>query len=240
MVSLHILPGTGPRTLLLFHGYGGSQEIADQIRAADVTDATLVSFNFPDHDLTDYDPERATFGTPGELIPALEALTQLIVTEGRRNVDLYGFSAGGGALINLIALLNSDRYQVAHRQELLEVIQQGSILLDAPFKSIEEIIAFRGPSEEFSLMAERYARNRMRPIDSLEGWKGLRLNVIIYFERPDEVLSNRDDSLFVERLRQVNKDGTNTILFGTTGGHNALHPALWSAYRQASKSLSRS
>jgi hypothetical protein len=70
-------------------------------------------------------------------------------------IDLYGFSAGGGAVINLIALLNTKTYDAElkkigidkkEKKKLLEAIQMGFILLDAPLKSVEEIMDFRGSS----------------------------------------------------------------------------------------------
>ena len=51
--DLHILsiPGTSPRTMICCHGYGGNYTLAEQLKQLNVTDATLVGFNFPDHDV---------------------------------------------------------------------------------------------------------------------------------------------------------------------------------------------
>ncbi len=41
----------------------------------------------------------------------------------------------------------------------------------------------------------------MEPIDALEGLENLSLHIVVYFQNPDEVLSNRDDEVFIERLK---------------------------------------
>jgi hypothetical protein len=64
----------------------------------------------------------------------------------------------------------------------------------------------------------------------------LSLRVLVYFETPDEALSNRDDALFIDRLRAFNKGGTVQAFSGNNGGHATYHKALWKAYL-AEKSL---
>jgi len=96
-----------------------------------------------------------------------------------------------------------------------------------PLKSIDELIDFRGPSLEFQIYAGRYRKNGFRPIDSLENLENLSLHISLYFEQPDEILSNRDDALFIERLKKYNSKGTTHVIIGTTGGHNAIHSPLW-------------
>ena len=48
---------------------------------------------------------------------------------------------------------------------------------------------------------------------------------------PDEVLSNRDDALFVVRLSQVNGTGNTSLSVGQ-GGHAQPHLALWETYER--------
>ena len=243
--DLHLLslPGASPRTVICFHGYGGNYTIAEQLKQLNVSDATFVGFNFPDYDLQTkvYDPRNLSFGTIRELLPAAYVLKKFILDEGLGQIDLYGRSAGGGALINLLAILNTSTYdkELKHigigtqeKSKLLRAIQHGLIILDVPLKSVEEIIDLRGSSTELEILAENYRNNHLRPIDTVQQLQGLSLNVILYFEEKDEISFNRDDALFIERLKKANRLGSTWIMKGSEGGHRALHLAPWSLYAQ--------
>ena len=71
---------------------------------------------------------------------------------------------------------------------------------------------FRGPSEEFEILAQKYRDHDLKPIDSVKRLKGLSLNVLLYFDRKDEILSNRDDQLYIERLQGSQSRERVTIL----------------------------
>lgn len=239
-LHLQTLEGSHSRTLVCLHGYGGNFQLADEIKKLAIVNSTLVSFNLPDHDLhsRNYDPTKASFGTIHELLPAFYVLKTLIIDKGNKSVDIYARSAGGGALVNLLAVLNTTTYDqelanigIGHKEktEIKRVIENGIILLDVPLKSIEEIIALRGSNEEFEILAKTYRENHFRPIDSLTLLKGLKLNIIVYFENPDEILSNRDDDLFIERLKESNQ-GTTTVIVGSEQGHAKPHQALLQSY----------
>lgn len=226
--------GDSPEVMVLAHGMGGNYRIARRVPAT----KTLVSFNFPDHDYGNrpWTALESTFGTIDELLPLIYVINKCVVTDGQQKVDLYGFSAGGGAIINAIAVLNSGRYEDRLREigvgkkekdKMLQAIQKGVIILDTPLKSIQEIVDFRGSNEEFAIFEKRYQENEMEPIEALKYFKGLTLNVVVHFQDPDEVLSNRDDELFFDRLRMYNPDGVNTLFIGTDNGHRIPHPTLW-------------
>ncbi len=243
--DLHIslIPGTSDRTMICFHGYGANHRIADSLKDRKFSDATLISFNFPDHDIEEkkYDPRRETFGTIDELLPALYVMKEIVLNKRLNSIDLYGFSAGGGALINAIALLNSSAYdaelkkvgiEAEGKEKVLLAIQKGIVILDTPLKSIEEIIDFRGTTEEFEILAENYRKNHLRPIDNLQSLKGLSLNILLHFQKNDEILSNRDDQIYIERLKEANSAGTVTVVIEDDGGHIAPHHSLWRSYSE--------
>ena len=71
----------------------------------------------------------------------------------------------------------------------------------------------------------------MNPIDNLLLLSGLKLNFLLHFQNPDEVLSNRDDELFVERLRSVNA-GNTKVITGFDKGHAGRHTVLWDYYKR--------
>lgn len=230
--------------LLLLHGMGSDNRLGEILQTyGDIPDH-LVSFNFPDAGLQAvYDPSRSTFGSLQEILPVLYLLKKLVVEGGLPSISLYGFSAGGGALINTISVLNTDRYDrnlqdigisQSDKQTILKALQQGTLLLDAPLKSIREILQTRGHSPWLDLVSSRYRQNGFEPIDALQNWSGLSFHVLVYFEVPDEVLSNRDDAFFIDRLKRYNA-GKVQALSGRNGGHATYHKELWKAYLLKSK-----
>lgn len=237
-LGVKVLPASEPNAnvMICCHGMCSDNRIGDVMRTyPSIKDNHLVSFNFPDHGMSDdaYNPNKTTFGTIEELLPILYILKKIVVDAHIEAVNLYGFSAGGGAVINVVAALNSNidlrRVGISPEDKLqiLSAIQKGRIILDCPLKSIEEIMAFRGSSYNMKVLAQRYQHNEMRPIDAVQ--KLSNLNIVLHFQSPDEVLSNRDDALFVQRLREANAQGTTLVIVGNEGGHNAYHASLWQA-----------
>lgn len=235
-------PGTSERVMVCFHGYGGNYKTALSLKHLECIEATLIGFNFPEHDIKkrkDYDYSKATFGTIDELLPALYVLKHVVMDQGIDSVDLYGFSAGGGALINVIGVLNTSTYdtklkeigiRALEKEKLLSAIQKGIIVLDTPLKSIEEIIEYRGSTLELECLAKNYRDNNLRPIDSLELLEGLSLDILLHFQAEDEVLSNRDDAVYIEKLRNVQPK--TLVVVGDDGGHLSCHLTLWKLYSQ--------
>lgn len=243
--DLHLfsIPSNSSRTMICCHGYGANYQIAETLKALEIIDATLVSFNFPDHDLLqkDYNPHKATFGTINELLPALYVLKKYIIEQELEAIDLYGRSAGGGVVVNLIAVLNGSTYDADLKQigisknekeRILKALQNGLVILDVPLKSVEEIIDLRGSIPELEILAKNYRDNHFRPIDALERLEGLSLNIILHFQDPDEIIFNRDDDVYIERLKKANSLGTTSVIIGNEGGHLAPHRSLWQAYSQ--------
>lgn len=233
--DLHLttISGKNSKIMITAHGMGGSYKRGEMVK----TDKTVISFNFPDYDYTKrpIKPEEIAFGTIDEILPLLYVIQQCVIIDGNQEIDLYGFSAGGGAVINAIGALNTNRFDEhlekigidqAGKEKMLAAIQKGTIILDAPLKSIKEIIAFRGASKDLVFIEKKYQANDMEPIDALKYLKGLNLDVVLYFQNPDEILSNRDDELFYERLKKVNS-GTTELIIGRGGGHNTPHTLLW-------------
>ena len=241
-LQISSIPGTNGRVMVCLHGYGGSYEIASTVKSQEEVEATLISFNFPEygiHEGRKYDYRKATFGTIDELLPALYVLKQVVIDQGFCSIDLYGFSAGGGALINMISVLNTSNHDerlkeigigALEKEKLLNAIQQGVVILDVPLKSIEEIIDFKGWSEEFDHLAKNYRNNHLRPIDSLAQLKGLSLDILLYFQANDEILSNRDDAIYIENLKAT--QSYVTVITGNDRGHMGPHSPLWNFYFQ--------
>lgn len=228
-------------TMVCCHGYGGNERIASVLHAYGIIPDHLVGFRFPEYGMLSFTrpPELSSYGTIKELLPLLYIMKQTVCVAHAQSIDLYGFSAGGGALVNALAVLSQGRYpkelsQIGigedERQAILAAVQKGLIILDSPLKSMEEIVAFRGALPLVVTLQKKYALNQLRPIDSLEALSPLKLNVLLYFEDPDAVLSNRDDMLYISRLRQANAKGFTEVVIGNSGGHAAYHARLWETY----------
>lgn len=227
--------------MICCHGYGHSNKIADILNGVGIIEDHIISFNFPDFKCIEkgYDPKQCSFGSINELLPLLYVLKACI--ENRiTKINIYGFSAGGGAIINALAVLNQNIYDIdlqksgidsACKQKILKAIEKGHIILDCPLKSLEEIIELRGPDPELLILAKQYAQNGMRPIDTLEKLKGLPLTILLHFQNPDEIIGNKDDQKFIQVLKRVNHKGKTEVVIGKDGGHNSFHHALWKKYK---------
>ena len=241
-INITLLPlnAQNARTMVCFHGAGSDCQIAHALRTNPVIKAHLVGFNFPDYGDGFYG-QQTTFGTIQELLPALFVINRCVIQGKLDAIDLYGFSAGGAALVNMIAVLNSDQYErelswvgitQQNKKKILEAIQNGHVILECPLKSMEEVIWYRGNSHQTSQIAKQYRENNLRPIDSLKSWEGLELSVILYFQTPDEILSNRDDALFLQTLQSANRLGKTRYVTSNEGGHSGYHASLWAAYQE--------
>ncbi len=237
-----VFPSENPNSdvLVAFHGFGGDCKIGATLRNNKAIHNHVVSFNFPDANIsaTNYNPYTTSFGTIQELLPPLYLLKQL-VNNGAERLSLYGFSAGGGAVINLIAVLNRTDYDAdlqsigitpQMKQKILNALQKGTIVLDVPLKSFGEIIAIKGGNSRDRVLADRAVTNRLNPIDALKGVSGLSLKILIHFQYPDEAIPNRDDNLFVQNVTKANSNGATWAIYGSDGGHCAYHTSLWDAY----------
>lgn len=240
-LNLTTIPGTSNRVMICLHGMGGNYRLANLIKknVPCMTDS-LMSFNFPDHGIYEsFDPEKTSFGTAQEILPALYVLKKVIIDEGNEAVDLYGLSAGGGAVINILATLNTSKYEkelegiglkAAEKRKILDVLSKGTILLDTPLKSLKEIYEYRGPIKELEVIMQRYVNNGMEPLDALNDLEGLNMNFLVFFQYPDEILSNNKDAAFIARLQKVNAGGTTIVITSNDGSHGSFHPTLWKFY----------
>lgn len=216
------------------HGSGANKEIGHYV--AKQVKLPIVTFNFPDHDIDEhFDIHTSSFGTINEYLPLIFLLKALI-SQGIKKISIYGFSAGGGATINTLTILNTFAYQkelsaigVSEQdaQDILKAVSEGFIILDAPLKSATEILSIRPNDAFIQVHAKRYKKNNFEPIDRLNMLKGLSLSIILYFEKPDEILANRDDELYYQKLKEANSLGTTHLITGHDGGHNGFHKKLW-------------
>lgn len=217
------------------HGYGGDWRIAELLSG--FLPYHTIGFNFPDHGCETYikDPHTLHFGTMEELAPLIRIMRQCVVEGGIDTLHLYGFSAGGGAVVNALAILNNGRCEAippAEREAILKAVQKGTVILDCPLKSIDEIIEARSALSSLRVIRENYAQNNLVPIESLLELASLPLSVCVHFQVPDAILTNRDDGIFVERLKKVNQTGKIIFIKGTEGEHVPCLPSLQKGYER--------
>ena len=243
-LGIKVLPGKHMQApvMICCHGYGADNLIGDAVYSTGMVADHIVAFNFPDFNCVakQYDPKKSTFGSINELLPLFYVIKKCVIDGQQEKINLYGFSAGGATIINMLSTLNQTKYDqqlkdigisLDDKQKIRIAIEKGLIILECPMKSIEEIMDMRGKSEEFTILAKRYVANNMRPIDAVNNLKGLTLHILLYFENPDDILGNRDDALFIERLRAANK-GKTEVMSGSYGGHNSYHKSLWNLYKK--------
>ncbi len=218
--------------IICCHGYKGTWELAK--RLPQVFPYHVIGFDFPDagRDVILRDPHTLKYGTLEELTPLVEIMRACVIEGGLDTLHLYGFSAGGAAVVNVLATLNNGRYPLpeGEREKILAAIQRGKVILDCPLKSLSEIAEMVGPLPPLLVVRDRYIKNNLVPIESLKELYPLSLNILLHFQDPDFVVANRDDDLFAERLKQYNRNGRTVYIKGTEGKHWACLPTLQKAY----------
>jgi len=242
-LDIKVIPTTSGNTdvTICCHGYGHNNQIVDVVKSFNVIPGTLIGFNFPDYTITPaVDHTKAAYGTIKEILPLLYILKRCIHDLQLTKINLYGFSAGGGAIINALAALHNNRFDTELKEiditndvkkEIMTALEHGIIILDCPLKSWNEIYKTTIPAREFKILATVATKNSMNPLEALSSLSGLTLNILLHFQKPDQILGNRDDTLFIERLKKANT-GLTKVVIGFDGGHNSMHRTLWNAYRK--------
>lgn len=239
--DLELVPTTSPdhtTITISAHGYGSNKKRGINLAKYAPLAGHILTLNLPDYDCIERKLKVVTHGTINEILPFLYAVNTAL-RAGADRINLYGFSAGGGVIVNTLGILNSNRFDNEllsigisehDKRTMLKAIENGVVLLDVPLKSMEEIIHGRGRTAELDYIAGQYKENNLRPIDSLDALKGLKLKIVLYFENPDEIIYNNDDAEFIQRLKKANSLGITRVAVGTNGGHNRWHKELWQEY----------
>ena len=108
-LDIKIFPSHQPDApvTVCFHGWGGNYQIAEMLRYIPAIKDHLISFNLPFAcSLDGQDPLLSpSLGTIQEIIPILHVLHDCMEQRKLTSLNLYGFSAGGGTIVDLIAVL---------------------------------------------------------------------------------------------------------------------------------------
>lgn len=109
-----------------------------------------IGFNFPDSQAIEFplDLMKSSFGQISDMEPALYVLN-LARKAGFPAVNIFAHSRGAATAVNLVAELKCGRHKKElekldideqARQQMLEMVQRGQILLNAPLKSIPIVL----------------------------------------------------------------------------------------------------
>lgn len=225
------------------HGYSGNYKLGYILAKSGAIPTHVVSFNFPDFgaEVVHKEPSSLAFGSIEELLPLIYVMKECVVGAELDKIHLYGFSAGGGAIVNALAILShelySDKLQMigvdqSIKKQILQAVQKGSIVLDCPLKSVEEMVAHQQENPQIRTVQEQFEKNNLHPINSLRALHDLSLNILLHFQTPDQILTNRDDQLYIDRLKTVNYKGKTKVVLGKEGAHLPLQPSLQAAYKE--------
>ena len=163
-LGIKIIPSknNSPEVTICCHGYGHNNQIVNYV----MLPGTLIGFNFPDYNITPTrDHKKASYGTINEILPLLYILKRCVADLKLPTINLYGFSAGGGAVVNALAVLNHFTYKkeleqigiTEHKkQQIISALEKGIIILDCPLKSCDEVAQWI-KSPEFETLASNYS-----------------------------------------------------------------------------------
>lgn len=230
------------RPTIYFHGWGDTKNSAKLLKAyGDVLPGDLITFHFHDRGVILPKLRHANLGQLPDVLTALYVLNWTKNIINPEALDLYGYSRGGATILNLIAVLNDpagtyeqelDSIGISDqdRTELLELIQNGTIVLDCPLTnmnvSIEERMKRFTPHSIAALTKlTKYQEHGLQGLSSALQFDGLRLRTLLHFQCNDRIVSNRNEAELYERLYRLNPKHT-YLLLGSDGGHIHTHTAL--------------
>lgn len=250
-----------PVTLIL-HGFGSdSDEMIKYIHGLNPRDH-LVSFNLPYYNAFNrLFAGVSSIGTFDELAPLIFRLKTLIIDRGISKLNVYGFSIGGGVIVNTLMVLSGTCFDqrltamgidTDAKKQILDALRKGFLLLDSPLQDIgcvqlEREVAKRCEGLDQGMIemckkiaestmaqcAERCKISNLCPLNSFACIKHLGFSIILFLQDPDEILTNIHNEALIEHLT---KDTTHqvTVLRHDEEGHFGTHARIWEKYRELS------
>ena len=216
------------RPTLYFHGWQdlqGSGKILKKF--CKVLPGDLILFNFPDAFPIVCPFWKSSFGQKNDVLPALYTLNYVVTKKNLDAIDLFGASRGAATIINMIALLNNQELYQHYKPDLekigidnnqriklLQVIQNGCIVLAIPLRTLKET--------KFPPFIPQYLtkwkKDGLDPMKSALLLNDLKLNILVHFQHKDKVVLNKSESQYFKNLAQQNPENT-FLVMGNDGGH---------------------
>lgn len=230
------------RPTIYYHGWGDTKNSAKLIKAyGDVLPGDLITFHFRDRGVILPKLRHANLGQLPDVLSGLVVLKWAADTLNLDAIDLYGYSRGGATILNTLAVLNdktgaydTDLMRIGidadERKKLLSIIQNGSIVLDAPLTdmnvSVNERLKNHGKNAVKALSKiTQYQPYGLQGLTSAHQLDGLKLNILLHFQYKDRIVSNRNEAELYQALYEQNPK-TTYIVLGNDGGHLHTHASL--------------
>lgn len=234
-------------TTLYLHGWGDTKNSARLLKKfCKVLDDNVATFNFSDARPVFGKLKQSSFGQLSDVLSALYAAHRTIKELKLTALNLFGISRGGATIINMLALLNNDDLFAQHkaalakigidenaRVEILNAIQNGTIILDVPLRSMKYTPFPRFVAQKFTT----YDPNGLQALETVKLLEGLKLTMLVHFQHADWIVSNKGEAAFFFHLARNNPASTYLVM-GHDGGHLHTHAALSKAVALFKKPVS--
>jgi hypothetical protein len=222
-------------TTLYLHGWGDTKNSARILKKfCKVVDNNIVTFNFADARPVLGKLNQSNFGQLSDVLSALYAAHCAIKELNLKALDLFGISRGGATIINMLALLNDPELFVQYketldkigidqtaRKEILNAIQNGTIILNIPLRSMKHT-----PVPQFlARNITQYDPHGWEALEMVKHLNGLKLTMLVHFQHGDAIVSNKGEDEFFFHLAKNNPNSTYLVM-GNDGGHMHTHTAL--------------
>lgn len=141
----------------------------------------------------------------------------------------------------------------AKRKAMLKMLQRGQIVLECPLVHVRSVIKHQVETSRAgswltrmfgdslssssastadycaSAVVRKYRPWNEQAIESAEKWNNIRIPTIVHFQENDEVLGNRNDHEFYEKLSASNGVDHTERHVGADGGHNSSFASFYAA-----------
>ena len=233
---------TKNRPTLFIHGWGDTKGSGRLLKAyCDVLPGDIITFNFRDRGVIIPKIQHSSMGQLPDVLQALYVLKWAQNTLNLDSIDIFGYSRGGATTINMIAVLHdkTGKYDAdlarigidqKERKKLLEIIQNGCIVLDCPLMDVKVCAEYK-----FNNFAQKalkalsfvshYKRDGMQAIDMAKKLNGLTLKILMHFQYNDKIVPNKREAEFYHNVSAHNPYSTFVVL-GNDGGHLHTHRTL--------------
>lgn len=249
------------RVKLFVHGFAENKNQAMVFSGHfGVISGDFVTFNLPDR--VSFIPPiinrwyHTSFGQINEILPTLYALNYLRAALELDGIDLIGYSRGAAVITNMLFVLfdTTGAYDQAlasigidteDRLALIQLLEQGSIVLTCPLRSMKKVfedhwIVSKIPGHVAAIgYATKFKTDGMQPLESAHALSRFSIPLLIHYQHNDESVGSAYESEFYSALAERNSKDT-FLLVGNDGGHTVLPKSLRNAvhtfYRQVGAS----
>ena len=199
------------RAILYLHPWGvlalPNKRHAQLMRYYDVLPGDVITFNFPDGVWKGLVPIfNSSLGQLSDVLPAIYTLNYAVEKYKLEAVDLFGYSRGAAAAVNMLAVLNDKQgdydkvlAQIGitsdHKTKILNVIKNGSVILNCPIIDANTTLnSYSKPMQFLARKLMSYKEDGLQALESAQLLSDLKLNVLLHFQHNDTRVTNLKES----------------------------------------------